>query len=87
MKRRSRVHIMHDVLRTASEGGVPKTRVMYGAFLSYAQVEEYLRFMLDRGLMVYEEDTRTYKTTADGIKLLRFTDETETLVGAETEGS
>lgn len=69
MKYRSRTDIIAMILR-ASVNGATKTRIMYGAYLSYAQVKEYLSFLMERNLMMYEEGTGLYKLTENGMKLL-----------------
>ena len=42
MKYRSRTEIVAMILEAAN-GGATKTRIMYKAFLSYAQLREYLQ--------------------------------------------
>ena len=70
MKYRSRTDIIGNILQVAMNGAT-KTRIMYGAYLSYSQVKEYLAFMLDRNLIWYEEGTQLYKLTEKGMKLMR----------------
>lgn len=70
MKYRSRTDIIAMILRAAVSGAT-KTRIMYGAYLSYAQVKEYLSFLLEKGLISYEEGTGLYRLTENGMKLLR----------------
>lgn len=41
MKYRSRTDIVSEILE-AAQGGTSKTKIMYKAFLSYAQLKEYL---------------------------------------------
>jgi predicted transcriptional regulator len=55
----------------ASVNGATKTRIMYGAYLSYAQVKEYLSFLIEKNLISYEEGTGLYKLSENGMKLLR----------------
>ncbi len=73
MKNRSRVDIIGSILRT-SEEGVSKTRITYGTYLSYTQLNEYLDFMMGRGLIQSEEQTRRYTTTIKGKTLLNLWD-------------
>lgn len=70
MKYRSRTDIIAMILR-ASVNGATKTRIMYGAYLSYAQVREYLSFLTERNLIAYEEGSGLYRLTENGMKLLR----------------
>jgi predicted transcriptional regulator len=51
---------------------------MYRAFLSYAQLKEYLAMLEENGLMTYDKGEQTYKTTQKG---LRFLDVTNSLQG------
>ncbi len=70
MKYRSRTDIIAMILRAAMNGAT-KTRIMYGAYLSYAQVKEYLSFLIEKNLISYEEGTGVYRLTENGMKLLR----------------
>jgi len=47
VKYRSRTDIIAMILQAVINGAT-KTRIMYGAYLSYAQVKEYLSFMIGR---------------------------------------
>jgi predicted transcriptional regulator len=73
LKYRSRTDIIGMILRTAMQGAT-KTRIMYGAYLSYSQVKEYLSFLKEKDLISYEEGTRLYRPTSKGIVLLRAFD-------------
>jgi len=68
MKYRSRTDIITAILSVAAPGAT-KTRIMYGAYLSYAQVREYLDFLVSKKLLVYD-GTGTYRLTDNGISLL-----------------
>jgi predicted transcriptional regulator len=70
VKYRSRTDIIAMILRTAVNGAT-KTRIMYGAYLSYAQVKEYLSFLIEKNLITYEEGAGLYRLTENGMKLLR----------------
>jgi DNA-binding PadR family transcriptional regulator len=45
---------------------------MYKAFLSFAQLREYLTMLQDNGLIEYEGGKRTYRTTEKGKGLLQI---------------
>jgi predicted transcriptional regulator len=53
MKYRSRTEIVRQILEIANKGnhGTLRTRIMYGAFLSLAQIKEYLRLLTDNDLL------------------------------------
>jgi predicted transcriptional regulator len=70
MKYRSRTEIIAAILQAANEGAT-QTRIMYGAYLSYSQVKEYLPFLQSRGLLRYEEGAQLYWLTEKGMELLR----------------
>ncbi len=70
MKYRSRTDIIAMILQAAT-GGATKTRIMYSAYLSYAQVKEYLSFLVERNLIWYEQGSGLYKLSERGLQLLR----------------
>jgi predicted transcriptional regulator len=48
---------------------------MYKAFLSYAQLREYLSVLIENNLVEYLEGSQSYKTTEKGLKLLKMHNE------------
>ena len=70
MKYRSRTDIVSQMLEAAN-GGATKTKIMYAAYLSYAQLKEYLTVLVDGGLIEYQPTDQKYKTTEKGIKFLK----------------
>ena len=74
MKYRSRTEIVSMILEAAN-GGATKTRIMYKAFLSYAQLREYLAVLIENNLMEYLEGSQSYKTTEKGLNLLKLHNE------------
>jgi predicted transcriptional regulator len=79
MKYRSRTDIIGMILQAAMHGAT-KTRLMYSAYLSYAQVQEYLQFLTDRKLISFEEESQEYKLTEQGLRFLRVYDEISEIV-------
>ena len=71
MKYRSRIDIISQILEVANGGGVTKTTIMYKAFLSYAQMKEYLTIVTESDLLRYDIDTQTFKTTEKGLRFLK----------------
>ena len=87
MKYRSRTDIIAMILQ-ASMNGATKTRLMYSAYLSYAQVQEYLLYLTQRRLISFEEGTHAYTLTEHGLHFLRVYDEISEIVsmkGAEAK--
>ena len=72
MKTRSRIDIISQILETANGGVTTKIKIMYRANLSYAQLKGYLMTLSDKGLLHYDLDTNTFKTTEKGLKFLEF---------------
>jgi predicted transcriptional regulator len=72
MKYRSRNDIISEILEAVNGGGggLTKTKIMYQTFLSYAQMKEYLTELTESGLLNYDVDTRQFKTTEKGLRLL-----------------
>jgi len=74
-KRRDRHDIAVEVLRTAIDGKI-KTHIMYKAKLSYAQLNEYIQLLLNKGLLenvtIREKrmDRKVYKTTRKGLEFI-----------------
>ena len=73
-RRRSSIEIIADMLRLGEAG---KTEIMYSVNMSYFQLQKYLDFMLDRGLIDkvrLGNPSVTYRVTAKGLRLLRSID-------------
>ena len=71
MKYRSRTDIVGLILEAAN-GGATKTKIMYKAFLSYAQLKEYLTVLLQNDLLEYKDETQLFRTTEKGLRLLQM---------------
>jgi predicted transcriptional regulator len=71
MKYRSRTDIVGLILEAAN-GGATKTKIMYKAFLSYAQLKEYLTVLLQNDLLEWEDETQLFRTTEKGLRLLQM---------------
>ena len=74
VKYRSRTEIVAMILEAAN-GGATKTKIMYKAFLSYAQLREYLSVLIENSLLEYLEGNQKYKTTEKGLNLLKMHNE------------
>ena len=55
----------------AANGGATKTKIMNKAFLSYAQLREYLSVPIENNLL-YRDGTQTYKTAEKGLYFLKI---------------
>ena len=79
MKYRSRTEIIAMILQSSNSGST-KTKIMYKAYLSYAQLKEYLSFLEENNLIRYEEGTQLYKVTQKGHQFLHAYGEINELV-------
>ncbi len=74
--RRDRHDIVIEILKTAVKGNL-KTRIMYKARLSYAQVNFYLPQLVESGFIENQTIKRgkrlaeVYSTTASGLKIIQ----------------
>jgi predicted transcriptional regulator len=78
MQYRSRTDIITQILEIVNEGssrfgdeGLSRTKIMYKAFLSHAQLKEYLMILTERDLLRYDVQTRMFKTTEKGLRFLK----------------
>ena len=69
----------------AGNGGATKTKIMYKAFLSYAQLREYLSVLIENTLIEYIEGSQTYKTTEKGLNFLKMHNEIGELLSSTTQ--
>jgi predicted transcriptional regulator len=69
LKYRSRFEIVGMMLQ-ASVRGATKTRLMYEAFLSHSQAEEYISFLLGKKLITLTADNKHYLPTEKGMRFL-----------------
>jgi predicted transcriptional regulator len=84
-KRRDRLYIIAEILNVAREGSL-KTQIMYSANLSFAQLNEYLSFLLKINLLkanTTDEERTVYKTTPKGLKFLQNYEEIAQLLRKE----
>lgn len=72
MKYRSRAEIASRILESAASG-TTRTKIMYKAYLSYAQLKEYLPVLEQNGLLAYDKGEQIYRTTQKGLHFLNIT--------------
>ena len=83
MGNRSRTEIVSNIL-DAANGGISKTKIMYFAFLSYNQLNEYLSILIENNLVEYLDGTHTFKTTEKGLNYLNVHNEIRKLLPQTT---
>lgn len=80
MTNRSRTDIISDILKAANGGGARRTKIMFHAYLSYVQLKDYLIVLTQNGLLSYDLDTRTFKTTEKGLKFLEVYNQMDDMI-------
>jgi len=61
---------MATILERAVEG-TKKTQMMYGANLSFHQLDGYIRYMIKMGVLSFERESKLYWTTSKGKEFLK----------------
>ena len=83
---------MLNIINTSDAKGATRTSIMYKSFLSYAQLKEYLSFLVEKGLIdEFPQQTKSgsgherfvYKITERGIHLMQISKEIENIVGLD----
>lgn len=77
---RSRTEIVSQILQIANRSnggiddgdGVTKTKIMYNAYLTSAQLKEYLMILTENDLLGYDSVMRKFKTTQKGRRFLEI---------------
>ena len=70
-RRRSSFDVMGVILNAANGmRGVRRNRLMYKTFLGHTQLKTYLPALTENGLLHYDEDAQTFKTTQKGLRFL-----------------
>jgi len=81
MKYRSRTEIASRILESAASG-TTRTKIMYKAYLSYAQLKEYLPVLEEKGLLAYDKGEQIYRTTQEGLHFLNITNSLQDMMEA-----
>ena len=69
MKYRNSTEIIDSMLRSIGSGAT-KTHIMYRAYLSYAQLKEYLTLLESRNLIANDAPARLYRLTEKGLQFM-----------------
>jgi len=81
MAYRSREEIFASILSTAGSGaGVTRSKIMFGSYLTYAQVVEYSKILIERGLLEYDPLDRTFRTTPNGFTFIQLQNEINQMI-------
>jgi predicted transcriptional regulator len=72
MKYRDRNEIIGQILGSVNGDRVRLTRIMYDVYLSHGLTKEYVRLLIEKGLIEYLDGERTFKATEKGMNYLRI---------------
>jgi predicted transcriptional regulator len=82
VKYRSRTDIISTILQ-AAKNEPTKTKLMYSAFLSHSQLQEYLQFLTEKRLIGRDEKRGEYKLTEQGLRFLRVYEDISKIVALD----
>lgn len=81
MAYRSREEIFASILRTAGSGeGITRSKIMFGAYLTYSQVVDYTKMLIQRGLIEHDSINKTFKTTPRGFTFIQLHNELNQMI-------
>ncbi len=66
MKYRDRNEIIAQILESANGNRVRLTKIMYDVYLSHTLTKEYVRLLIEKGLIEYLDGERMHRTEEDG---------------------
>jgi len=86
-KYRTRTEIICDILKAARNygNGAGQTQIMYNAFLSHAQMKEYLTILIDNGLLQHDLGNQKFRITEKGLSFLQLYEQIDGLVEKEEQ--
>jgi predicted transcriptional regulator len=86
MRNRGRFEIVGDILQAANEssGGATRTKIMYKAYLSHAQMKGYMTALTEKGLLRYDFEKETFKITQKGLMFLDIYNQMDGMIQLRT---
>ena len=66
----AKLDIVKRILESTQNSGAAERRLMYGSYLSYLQIDEYLAVLETTGLIRHDRATGTFRITAKGMDFL-----------------
>ena len=80
MKYRDRNEIIGQILESVNGDRVRLTRIMYDVYLSHGLTKEYVRLLIEKGLIEYLDGERTFKASEKGMNFLRIHHKVQELI-------
>ena len=62
-----------------------KTKIMYGAYITYSQLNEYVPYLLEIKMIMRREGTELYRLTEKGYRLLNKCRELDEFTGTKEQ--
>jgi predicted transcriptional regulator len=62
------------------KGGLGITNIMYGSYLSYGQVDRFLKLLKEKGMLLFDENIARYKITERGLQYLELYEKMDDLL-------
>ncbi len=79
MKYRGSTEIIDTMLRSIKSGAT-KTHIMYKAYMSYSQLQGYLKLLQERDLISYEAGSQMFHITEKGLRFMNAFEKISELV-------
>jgi predicted transcriptional regulator len=80
LRYRSRTEIIADILRPLCRGDATKTEIMHDAFLSFSQAQDFLSYLVERGLVSFDRKSSRYRLSGRGMELVDLSEGFRTLI-------
>ena len=81
MRLRDREEIFASILvSTGSGDGISLTKLMFNSYLTYFQILEYSKTLIERGFLEYDKTDKTFNTTPSGFKFLELYNEMSQII-------
>ena len=78
----AKLDIIKKILESTQNVGAHERLLMYGSYLSYMQVDDYLSAMVVTGLVRFDRESSVYRITAKGMDFLTSLREMDYLIKA-----
>jgi predicted transcriptional regulator len=69
---RSKPDIVASILSAAIDKPLAKTRLQYSSYISSNQVRDYVAELIEKQLLSYNAEKRTFQTTQQGVQWLKL---------------
>jgi predicted transcriptional regulator len=91
MKNRSRLEVIASILEVTKNPLATSTKIIYNSFISHGMLQEYLPFILEKGLIQVKEEkgkypsSRSYILTDKGRCFLEIYDKLSEMISRKTK--